>query len=385
MANKIKKILLTGGGTGGSVMPLLAIAEEITSPPALLLSGRGEKRLPAQAGSEGVEYEFLWLGTRRGPESEMVKKENIKFRAIANGKLRRYFSWHNFIDPFLIKIGFWQAFFIIFKWRPNLVISAGSFVGVPVVWAAWILRVPVLIHQQDVKPGLANRLMAPFAQVITVTFEKSLDDYGQKAVWTGNPVQSKKVSPLQRDRKARSKNCKEFRLKNNLPTVLILGGGTGALAINKLVEQSVNKLTKFCQIIHLTGKDKALNYKLQITNYINYEFLDTREMADAFSAADVVISRCGMGVLTELSYLGKPAILIPIPDSHQEENAQIFYEQKAAIVLDQDKLTAEKFVAAIKELINDTELRNKLRNNIKRVIKPGANKKMVKIIKEMIK
>jgi UDP-N-acetylglucosamine--N-acetylmuramyl-(pentapeptide) pyrophosphoryl-undecaprenol N-acetylglucosamine transferase len=373
MLNNIKKILLTGGGTGGSVMPLLAIVDELTS------------------GSDGTRYDFLWLGTKSGPEKEMIEKEDIRFIAIANGKLRRYFSWRNFIDPFLIKIGFWQAFFIMLKWRPDLVISAGSFVGVPVVWAAWVLRVPVLIHQQDVRPGLANKLMAPFARVITVTFEKSLEDYGQKAVWAGNPVRSKKLSPPQRDParagEVRSKNYEKFGLKENLPVVLVIGGGTGALAINELVGQSIEELTKFCQIIHITGKDKGIGYPrgYSIPYYHTFEFLNAEQIAKAYAITDVVVSRCGMGTLTELSYLGKPAILIPIPDSHQEDNAKVFYQLKAAIVLDQNELTPENFVSNIKKLVYDSQLRNKLRNNIKQIIKPGANKEIAKIIKELIK
>ena len=166
MDNQIKpyKILLTGGGTGGSVAPLLAIAESLTM------------------------QDFLWLGTKSGPERKMVEEAGIKFKAISGGKLRRYFSFKNLGDIFKIKLGFFQSLFIMLKWRPNLVMSAGSFISVPVVYAAWLLRVPALIHQQDVKAGLANKLMAPFSKVITVAFEKSLADYGKKAIWIGNPV-----------------------------------------------------------------------------------------------------------------------------------------------------------------------------------------------------
>ncbi len=363
MANNIKKILLTGGGTGGSVMPLLAIVDEIRN-----------------LEHEISEINFLWLGTGKGPERQMVEKENIKFKNIANGKLRRYFSLWNFIDLFLIITGFWQAFFIMLKWRPDLVISAGSFVSVPAVWAAWILRIPVLIHQQDVRSGLANRLMLPFAKIITVTFAKSLKDYGQKAVWIGNPVRSKIGNVKLEIREIK----KKFSLKNNIPIVLIIGGGTGALAINKLVEQSAKELVEFCQVIHITGKGKSTNNKLKIENYKNYEFLNTHQIAEVFETADIVVSRCGMGALTELSYLGKPAILIPIPGSHQEENAQVFKEKEAAIILNQSEVTVETFIAAIKRLINDKELRNKLRNKIKEVMKSGANREIIRIIKKRI-
>jgi len=361
MQKDIKKILLTGGGTGGSVAPLLAVVDELRVMSYKLC-------------------DFFWLGTKHGPEHEMVAREDIKFKAIFSGKLRRYFSWRNFIDPFFIIFGFFQSLFILLKWRPALVMSAGSFVSVPAVWAAWLLRVPVLIHQQDVKPGLANKLMAPFARTITVTFAKSLEDYGGKAVWTGNPVRQSLTES--RKQKAESR----FNLKNDLPVVLIIGGGTGSLAINKLIEQSVVELTKFCQIIHLTGKNKKVPIPSEEIGalYQQFEFFNAEQMAQAYAVADIVISRCGMGVLTELSYLGKPAILIPIPDSHQEENAKIFKEKQAAIVLQQKELTAEKLVANIKKLLDDKMLRNMLSSNIGQVIKRGANEKIARIAERIM-
>src|SRR3989344_4178287 len=144
------KILFSGGGTGGSVSPLLAIAEYIKT--------------------KQSNTEFLWLATKQGPEGHLVGKYNIPKRKIYSGKLRRYFSLKNFSDPFLIVAGFFQALAVIFKFKPQVIVAAGSFVAVPVVWAGWVLTVPAIIHQQDVKLGLANKLMAPFARAITVTF-----------------------------------------------------------------------------------------------------------------------------------------------------------------------------------------------------------------------
>ncbi len=359
--NKKIKIFLTGGGTGGSVSPLLAVREEL------------EKK-------GGVE--FLWLGTKNGIEKEMVKKAGIEFRAIVAGKFRRYCSWKNLLGPFLIIIGFFQSLWIILRWRPALVMSAGSFVSVPAVWAAWFLGVPVLIHQQDARPGLANRLMAPFANVITVTFKESLKSYGKKAVWTGNPVRRS----LTDDRRQTTDD--RLKLRADLPVLLVVGGGTGAAAINKLVWAGLDDLTKICQVIHITGKNKIPNYELHPpaggTNYEYFEFLEVEKWAAALRLADVVISRAGLGLLTELSYLAKPTILIPLPDSHQEDNARIFKERGAALVLDQRNLTASVLVDKVKKLLADNVLRSKLRNNINKVIKRGANEKMVKIVKEVI-
>ena len=331
------------------------------------------------------DCDFLWIGTKSGPERTMVAGMNIKFRAIASGKLRRYFCWKNFSDLFLIAAGFFQSLLIIRKYQPDLVMSAGSFVSVPIVWASWFSRVPALIHQQDARPGLANKLMAPFSKRITLTFEKSLDNYNKKAVWIGNPVRSQiaeiKISKLEAGLK--------LGLSAGERVVLIMGGGTGALAVNRLVDRSLDELIKFCQVIHITGKgnktgNHAEFFASKIKNYHLFEFLDSFAMAKAFAAADIIISRCGMGVLTELSYLGKPSILIPMPNSHQEENAEIFKKADAAIILDQNELTAEKFTKEIKKLLSDKELRNKLSNNIKKVMKRGANEKMVKIINDIL-
>jgi UDP-N-acetylglucosamine--N-acetylmuramyl-(pentapeptide) pyrophosphoryl-undecaprenol N-acetylglucosamine transferase len=357
-----KKILLTGGGTAGSVSPLLAIANElrITNPPA------------GRAGYE-LRIDFLWLGTNSGLERQMVERDSIKFKAIASGKLRRYFSWRNFFDLFLIKLGFFQSFFIILKWRPDLVITAGSFVSVPVIWAAWILRVPIVVHQQDARPGLANKLMAPFARVVTVTFKESLAYFGRKAVWTGNIT-----------RNMEHVTCNNFNLKRGLPVVLIIGGGTGAMAINELVWGALSELIEFCQIIHVTGKNKISRYKNQDARYKQYEFLNIDQMAAAYAAADLVVSRAGMGVLTELSYLGKPVIIIPMPDSHQEDNAEIFQNKNAAIVLEQKKLTPTALVEEIKKLLADEKLRGQLGENIRTVMKKGANKEMAEIINRLI-
>jgi len=350
--NKKHKILLSGGGTGGSVAPLLAIYDKL---------------------KDHGDLEFLWLGTKTGPERNMVERAGVKFRAIAGGKWRRYFSWKNFFDIAKIKIGFFQALFIMLKWRPKLVISAGSFISVPIVWAAFFWRVPVLIHQQDSRPGLANKLMAPLAKVITVTFKKSLADYGKKAIWTGNPVKSSLETV--------SVGGQFPGLSRNLPVVLVVGGGTGAMFINKLILESLDELTKVCQVIHVFGKEKGI--RIGVTNYFAFEFLDEERIVAALKLADLVVTRAGLGFLSELSYLAKPAIIIPMPDSHQEENASLFKD--AGLVLEQNNLTSEKLTQEIKVLLNNERRRQELGENMGRTMKKGANEAMVKIILELLK
>ncbi|MDD5527389.1 MAG: undecaprenyldiphospho-muramoylpentapeptide beta-N-acetylglucosaminyltransferase [Patescibacteria group bacterium] len=359
-----KKIILTGGGTAGSVSPLLAIAEDLRAQSAF-----------AKAAADKGGFDFLFLGTKEGIEKQMVKEAGLPYRAILAGKLRRYFDWRNFLDVAKIKLAFWQSFFILLKVKPDLVMSAGSFVAVPVVWAAWILRIPIIIHQMDVRPGLANRLMAPFARVITVTFEKSLADYGKKAVWTGNPTQLK-------IKNEKLKISEKFNLKNDLPVVFVVGGGTGAEGINRLVEAGLENLVTFCQIIHSTGKGKMITKRHE--NYHPYEFLNSEEMAEALSAADLVVCRAGIGTLAELSSAGKPAIVIPMPDSHQEDNAALLVEKNAAVVLNQKILTGDSFVAAIKFLLDNAGEREALGKNIKALFKEGANEAIIKILKSQI-
>jgi len=300
-------------------------------------------------------------------------KEGVVFRAISSGKLRRYFSLKNFTDIFKIFFGCIESFFILVRNRPSLVISAGGFVSVGVVWSAWILRIPILIHQQDIRPGLANKLMAPFARVVTSTFKKSLKDYGTKAVWTGNPIQDS-VEILNEEN--------YFEIKKGLPLVLVVGGGTGAEAINELIENNLNSLSEFAQIIHITGKGKRDReiYK----NYSSFEFLEHDYMLEALKKSELVISRAGLGFLTELSFFGKPSILIPMPDSHQEDNARIFKEKGAAIVLNQKELTSEDFLFNIKKILNNEDLKKKLGENIKKIIKIGNND-LLSVIEKLMK
>lgn len=333
------------------MVPLLAIAAEI------------KKRDP--------QAEFLFIGTRHGiPERELAQATGLPYHSVYCGKLRRYFHWRNIFDPILLTLGIVQSIFIIKQFKPNIILSTGSFVSVPLVWAGWLLRVPNLIHQQDVVPSLSNIIMSPVANKITVSLEKSLVDFPKKKiVLTGN---SYRLEILEG---SKIRALKEFDLDSNVPTLLVMGGGTGAQSINKMIYLLIPELTNFCQIIHLTGKDKNKNY-LATRRYHPYEFL-TKDLADAFAISDLIISRAGMSTLTELSILAKPTILIPIPDSHQEANAKYFADKKAVYVLWQKYLTAEFLLKKIKEFIlNPTEL-EQMSQNIGRLAVADASQKVV--------
>jgi len=369
MDREVKKIMFSGGGTGGSVMPLLAVAEE------LIKDG---------------PVEIIFVGSVSGPEKDLIVSFNkslsrgttpLVYVSLPGGKWRRYFSWRNFLDIFVTLSGFFQALAILDRYRPDLVVSAGSFVSVPLIWAAAWKRIPILIHQQDIRPGLANKLMAPCARAVTVTFEKSLIDYGPKAALVGNPIKN-----LTGYKERTTDTKQKYHLNQSLPLVLITGGATGATRINELVFAAAKELSGFCQLVHLTGQGKLTDRRVpSLTNYHALEFVPNEELLNLMAASDLVVSRAGLGVLTELAALAKPVILIPIPDSHQEDNAALFVRQGAAVVLEQKELTPNKMILAIKDLLADYEKQVRLSQQIAKIIKPGAAEKMAAIIWEMIK
>lgn len=356
------KVLLVGGGTGGSVSPLLAIAKNL----------RFKK----------PEIEFLWLGSRRGPEKKMVTAQDIEFKWIFSGKLRRYFSWRNFIDPLFIIVGFFQSLFFLRQWRVQVLVAAGSFIAVPTGLAAWVLRIPLLIHQQDVTPGLTNRILAKLANRITLTFPESVRSFPKKKVIVcGNPVREEMLEGN------KDKARELFNLQENLPTLLIVGGGTGALKINQLIIGALPELLNFCQVIHITGRGKklpplALKEKEEL--YHPFEFI-INEMPDVLAVTDLVITRAGLGFLSELSALGKATIIIPIPNTHQEDNARYFCQPGAAICLKQDTTSGQSLAADVKELLADHKALEYLRTKIKAFYYPPATEMIVAEILSLLK
>lgn len=369
--------MFSGGGTGGSVTPLLAVAERMV-------------RDAADFVEEKIVLEFVFVGTPDGPEKEMVAAFSaetgltLRFISLPAGKLRRYFSVHNFLDLFKVVRAFFRSLTILAQEKPAIVISAGSFVSVPLVWAAAFRKIPILIHQQDVRPGLANKLMAPYARAITVVFEKSLYDYGVKAVWIGNPTRE---GDSLETKDARAAVRAKYDLSPALPLVVATGGRMGAAPLNRLLSDSRPFLSA-CDIIHLAGPNKSAAAEKGAASggaYRTLESLPHREFLELVAAADVVITRAGLGSITELSVLRKPAIVIPIPDSHQEDNAAILKTSEAAIVLNQKELTPEKFAGAINQLLAGESVRGRLAVNIGRIIKREAADSLAGIIWEIIR
>lgn len=356
------KIIFSGGGTLGPVTPLIAVKEII------------EKAHP--------EAEFLWIGTESGPEKELVSKEGIRFQTISSGKLRRYFSFLNFVDLFRLVSGFFESLYLLSKEKPNVCISAGGFVSVPLHFAAVCLGIPTWIHQQDIRVGLANKLMSFVAEVITsATNEHSKNFSAKKLVFLGNPIREQ----LFWGNKDRAK--KLFGIETNLPVVFAMGGGTGSLALNTLLLEAVPFLEGICEIVHVSGKERpreavegaALHYSF----YHVFPFFTT-EMADAYALADIVVSRGGFGSLSELSALKKPAILIPKP-GHQEENVFFLKKANAVISLNEKTESGVALATTLKEILLDEKLKTSLAQNLSMVLPSAKSKDVLNIVKRFVK
>lgn len=358
------RILFTGGGTIGSVSPLLAIKDTMET--------------------QNIPVEGLWVGTESGLEKDIINKQGMDYVSIKAGKLRRYFSWRNFIDPFLLMFGVAQSISIIRKFKPDVVLSAGGFVSVPVVWAAWLLKKKSIVHQQDLKPGLANLLMAKCASLITVAFEKNLADFPNKKVrFVGNPFRHDLTAGN------RERAIERFGLESDLPTLFIMGGSLGAEFLNELVMNSLTRLIDFCQVLHLTGKGNQIEWQDKLdfaekaNRYHQYEYMYD-ELADAYAVSDLVVCRAGLSTLTELTHLEKPAIVISIPDHQQEENAKYFVSKNAILTLDQNKTNADDFVLLVQELFENEHSLKRLSNNIKDMMPMAVNENYVKLIQELV-
>ena len=347
------KTALVGGGTGGTITPLLAVTE--------ILRKRYHDAV------------IIYIGTNSPTEQALVERAGIKYFQIPAGKLRRYFSLRNLIDPLKVLAGFFKAYGILRAEKPDAIMSVGSFVGVSVIWAGRLLGIPALIHQQDVIPGLANKLVSSAAKTISVTFESSLRDFPKnKTVWVGNPIRAELLMG------SREQAAKIFNLKLGQPTVLVFGGGTGAAPVNELVAGASFRLVEFCQLIHIFGPQKTL-INLKHENYHTYEFL-ADEMKDAYAVADVVVCRAGLASITEVAALGKPAVFIPMPHTHQEANAELLKRYNAAVVLDQQSIDAEFLVNVIQGLLANPGWRKVLSKNISQLAKPDAGEKLVDLL-----
>lgn len=344
----MKKIILTGGGSAGHVTPNLALIP--------YLKDKG--------------YEIHYIGSENGIEYDMISKlPDVSYHSIRSGKLRRYFSWKNFSDPFRVMAGYFDATRIIKSIMPNVVFSKGGFVSVPVVAAAHRLKAPVVCHESDITPGLANKLSTPFADHVCVTFPDVLEQIKEpKGIYTGAPIRAE----LFHGDAVKARKRLGF---DNKPVLMVMGGSLGAQAINNALRKALKELLEAFNIIHLCGKgnlDENLANNKSINNkYVQFEFV-SEELADYMALSDLVLSRAGSNSIHEFLALNKPMLLIPLPLSasrgDQILNAKSFVKRGFALSLEQEQLSPQSLIDSINELQAQSD---KIRSNMKNT--PNSN------------
>ena len=323
------KVLFTGGGTAGHVTPNLALIKAC--------AGRG--------------IVCAYVGSYHGIEAQLLESTEVPYFAIPTGKLRRYFSWENFLDPIKILIGCFKACFLIISLKPDVVFSKGGYVAVPVVIAARLLNVPVICHESDITPGLANRICFPFAQRICVNFPASLAKVPTgKGILTGTPVRDS----LLRGSVSRARSS--MLIEADLPVLLVFGGSQGAVAINDQVREVLEVLCASWFVIHVVGTGHIVTELETRPRYIQLEFVG-EGFGDLLAVADVVVARAGANSIYELLVTRKPHLLIPLTTvasrGDQVENAEVMRQQGYSRVLEEGDMTDETFLREVEGLWRD--------------------------------
>jgi UDP-N-acetylglucosamine--N-acetylmuramyl-(pentapeptide) pyrophosphoryl-undecaprenol N-acetylglucosamine transferase len=325
----MNKIVLTGGGTAGHVTPNMALIPELHR--------------------EG--WEIHYIGTKNGIEYNLISKQKgITYHAIQSGKLRRYLDIKNLTDPFKVAYGIGQSANLIRKIKPKVIFSKGGFVSVPVVIGAWLNQIPVIVHESDITPGLANRIASSFAQVVCTTFPETISHLKEgKGVYTGTPIRKEL---LQGNASIGREIC-EF--VHDKPVILIMGGSTGAVAINLCVRKIVNKLITRFQIVHICGKGNMDANFIGIPGYVQFEYIN-ENLPHIMAMADIIVSRAGSNSIHEFLALKKPNLLIPLPleasRGDQILNAKSCEEKGYSKILLQEDMTEDSLYLAILELYN---------------------------------
>jgi len=322
----MKRIVLTGGGTAGHVTPNIALIPRLRE----------------------LGYDIHYIGSYDGIEKKLIEEYNIPYYGISSGKLRRYFNVKNFSDPFRVIKGYDEAKKLLKQIQPDVVFSKGGFVSVPVVMAAKARKIPAIIHESDMTPGLANKICIPSAYKVCCNFPETLSSLPEgKAVLTGSPIRQELMKG---DRSAAMKLC---GFTSGRPVILIVGGSLGSVVVNDAVRAILPQLLKDFQIVHLCGKGKVDHSLDQTDGYAQFEYIK-KEMKDLFALADIVISRAGANAICELLALRKPNLLIPLGSNasrgDQILNARSFEAQGFSLVLEEEALTNETMLDAIHRL-----------------------------------
>ena len=325
----MKRIVLTGGGTAGHVTPNLAIL------PLLRQEG----------------WEVLYIGSENGIEKKLIEAEGVPYYSIPTGKLRRYLSRQNITDMFRVVKGVSEATKLLKKLKPDLVFSKGGFVAVPVVLGAKKNKIPVIIHESDITPGLANKIAMPFAKTVCTTFPETLKYVPkEKGIHTGTPIRAELFTG------DRQKGLEACGFDGTKPVLLQMGGSLGAVKLNDALRESLPSLLKDFDIIHLCGKGHKEESLEGTKGYRQFEYV-TDGLADLFAATDVIIARAGSNSISEFLALKKPHLLIPLSAKasrgDQILNANSFKEHGYSMVLTEEDMTKDTLLAAVRKLYAD--------------------------------
>ncbi len=359
------KILLTGGGTGGHFYPLIAVAEKINQ------IVKEEKLLPVK----------LYYMSDSPHDAEMLLENNIEYINISAGKVRTYFSFLNFFDLFKTFFGIIGAIFKVFNIYPDVIFSKGAYSSFPVLVAAKLLKIPVVIHESDSVPGRTNIWAGKFAKRIAVSYPEAVKFFDKiKVAVTGNPVRNNlKMIP------SRDSARQYLKLDENIPVMLILGGSLGAKTINDQILSILSKLLEKYYVLHQTGKDniQEVNATADViltgsqykTRYRTFDYLDNLNMSMSAGASNLIISRAGSAIF-EIATWGIPSIIIPITETngdHQRQNAYNYARSGGAIVIEESNLSPNILLSEITRIIDDKKLAQKMSDGAKSFIKTDAS------------
>jgi UDP-N-acetylglucosamine--N-acetylmuramyl-(pentapeptide) pyrophosphoryl-undecaprenol N-acetylglucosamine transferase len=361
------RLLIAAGGTGGHVLPAIAVMEELRS-----------REIPA---------EILWLGSYKGVERDIAHSHGIAFASVQTGKIRRYLSLETVTDLFRIPVGIAQAWTKARAFKPDVIFSTGGNVSVPtVVGGAQVA--PVLTHEQTAQVGIANKIAARFSERFAASYDETANiarKYHHHVVVTGNPVRASLVDGT------KMKAWEHFGLSPDLPVIFVTGGARGASPINQRIEKLLPGLLEKTQIVHQAGPSVANDDAARLRSfqdswpqhvrerYVVQEFLGP-EIADLYAITDLVIARAGAGTVAELAFLGKPSILVPLPGTwgdEQRKNANVLARADGAIVIEQDDATPERLGEEIATLLADPMRRHAMGANARRIARPDAAARLV--------
>lgn len=357
------KILITGT----HLTPALAVIEELKKNyhPEIVYVGRNTTL-------EGDETPSV--------ESQILPKLGVKFIPLIAGRLQRTFTIYTIPSLFKIPIGLLQSLYIIFSEKPDVVLSFGGYVAVPVIIAAWLFSIPIIIHEQALVPGLANKISAPFANKVTIAFDNP-DTFDRKSTLVvGNTIREEIVSFKKFSLSQEFKSFFARAKRKKMPIILITGGNQGSHAINMAIKDGLDEISKSFSIIHQTGSSSFNDYKnlkvLENDRYLVVKWID-KEIGQILSKVDLVICRAGINTLTEISYFGKPTLIIPIPfQKEQNKNAEYFEGLGLAKVLPQVELSGKNLLQGVKQIVNNTNYSKSRVQNLKKIINPDAAKRL---------